>query len=76
MQIKERLPLGTIIKLKQYESDNILHMIIGYKDIKLGQKNSFHYVLVLSPFGLVSDELWYCENTDILKIIYTGYEKN
>lgn len=79
MRIEGYLPIGTIVRLKQYEhakeENDIVHMIIGYDGADSKKNITGEYVLVTYPFGLVHEELWYCQKEDIEKVIYIGFDR-
>lgn len=72
MEISDKLPLGTVVKLKQYieEDQEINHMIIGYDCINAQTNKAYKYSLVVYPYGLVTDNIWYANEEDITEVLY------
>lgn len=58
--------IGSVVKLKMYENEDYLNMIIGYTDDG--------YVTVLHPYGLVDDKLIIVKECDIIKEVHKGYD--
>lgn len=68
--MKELLPIGTIIKLKEVEEYSF--MIMGYYPII--QKKSYEYMCVEYPVGLNGEESCIGINSDIIEeVIFEGY---
>lgn len=74
------LNIGTIVRLKQYEQANekndYLHMIIGYDSINSKNGQQYKYSLVVYPYGLATDNIWYSQEEDIFSIKYEGYDED
>lgn len=73
MDFKDYLPLGTVLKLKQYigKQQEINHMIIGYDCINSETNQQFKYSLVVYPYGLATDNIWYANEEDVSTIVFT-----
>lgn len=72
MDTIDNLPLGTVVKLKQYinQEQEINHMIIGSDCINSQTNEEFKYLLVVYPYGLATDNIWYANESDIYKILF------
>lgn len=72
------LGLGTIVRLKQFQQanpeNNYLQMIIGHNQINPQTNKVANYVLVTYPYGLATNDLWFCNQEDIVEVRYQGYK--
>lgn len=73
MKIKELLPIGTIVRLKNGEKKL---MIIGVKQSNMDENGKeYDYIGVLYPEGHLGVEFQYLFNhDDIEEIFFNGYE--
>ena len=75
MRIKELLPIGSIVLLKDGEKNL---MVCGIKQTdESGDGQEYDYLGVLYPEGHIGEQFQYLFNhTDIENIIFRGYEDN
>ena len=73
MEIKELLPIGTVVLLKNAEKKV---MVFGIKQTSTdGEEEEYDYIGVMYPEGYLGGEYQFLFNhEDIGTIIYTGYE--
>lgn len=72
MNIKELLPIGSVIWLK--EANRPL-MIFGIKQSNLETKEEYDYIGVLYPEGNMGTESQFLfQHKDIEKVLFRGYE--
>ena len=72
MNIKELLPVGSVVLLKEGEKRI---MIFGIKQTNSDDGKEYDYVGVIYPEGYIGPEHQYLFNhADIEKIFFTGYE--
>ncbi len=72
--MEEKLPIGTIVTLKDNEQ---LLMIIGYNVYERGNENKkyYEYASCIYPVGIYDlDSAVAFDHNDIGKIIYIGYK--
>lgn len=72
MKIKELLPIGSVIWLK--EANRPL-MIFGIKQSNLETKEEYDYIGVVYPEGnMGTDSQFLFQHKDIEKVVFRGYE--
>ena len=72
MDIKELLPIGTVIVTKGAEKRL---MIIGIMPVDVETGDSYDYLAVLYPEGYINVEtMYFVEHKDIENIIYYGMD--
>lgn len=75
MQIKDLLPIGTIVLLKEGEKRLMINGIMQADKGLLRKQKKYDYIGVLYPEGHISDKFQYLFNhEDIDKIIFRGFE--
>lgn len=70
--MKEALPIGSIVKMKTKEPDEL--MVIGYFPIDEATSSAYDYVGVLTPCGAIgTDSLYLFNEKDIENILFRGF---
>lgn len=72
MEIKNLLPVGSVVSLKDAEKKL---MIIGIKQFQEEKNVMKDYIGVMYPEGYINRDLFYIFNhEDIVEILFRGYE--
>lgn len=72
MNVKELLPIGSVIWLKEAERPL---MIFGIKQSNLDTNEEYDYIGVLYPEGnMGNDSQFLFQHKDIEKVVFRGYE--